>query len=305
MKSLSVVCAFLLVLGPPLSADEPKKPVGSNAEVHLIDNSKIMLSLLDAGLPIQTPHGRLLVPLADIRRIDFGYRLAEPLAKQIDALLLDLAEPDTRKRDLAGERLLKLGPQAHPAVVRASKSANKELAITARQLLEKFQEAFPESRLPKHEMDVIHTDDAKIAGRIEITGVRALTPQFGERTLKVADIVSVRAVGSVPLESEVVKVEPGPDNLSNYQGQVGKVFHFKVTGANSGSIYGTDLYTTDSHLATAAVHAGVLKLGQTGTVKVTIVEGQNGYTQTTRNGITSNSWGQYGGSYKMSKGSGE
>jgi LCCL domain len=269
--------------------------------VRLIDNSKIMLTLLDVAVPIQTPHGKLLVPLADVRKIEFGFRVTEEIAKQIDAAMADLADPDTRKRDLAGERLLKLGPKAYPAVVRASKSTSKELAITARQLLEKYQEAFPEERLPRHEMDVIHTDDARIAGRIEITGVRVLTPQFGEKTLKLADIVSVRAVGSAPVDSEVVKVEAGPENLSNYQGQIGKVFYFKVTGDNVGSIYGTDLYTTDSHLATAAVHAGVLKLGETGTVKVKIVEGQNGYTQTTRNGITSNSWGQYGGSYKVSK----
>jgi hypothetical protein len=305
MKTTLIICGFALFVLASSPAEEPKKPVASNAEVRLIDNSKIVLTLLDSMVPIQTPHGKLMVPLAEVRKIEFGFRVPEEIAKQIDAAMADLADMDTRKRDLAGERLLKIGPRAHPAVVRASKGANRDLAITARQLLEKFQERFSEERLPRHEMDVIHTDDAKIAGRIEITGVRVLTPQFGDKTLKLADIMSVRSILPGAPDSEVVTVLPGPDNLLNHQGQIGKIYHFKVTGANSGTVYGTEIYTLDSHLATAAVHVGALKVGQTGTIKVTMMAGQNAYQQTTQNGITSNAWGQYSGSYKVSKLGGE
>jgi len=38
------------------------------------------------------------------------------------------------------------------------------------------------------------------------------------------------------------------------------------------SIWGSEVYTYDSHLATAAIHAGVLKAGQRGIVKVTMVK---------------------------------
>ena len=50
-------------------------------------------------------------------------------------------------------------------------------------------------------------------------------------------------------------------------------------------------------LGTVAVHAGVLKLGQTGIVKVTILPGQNGYTGSTRNGISTSDYGPWGGSF--------
>src|SRR5262249_8155132 len=60
---LLVVSGFTLISVSCLPADEPKKPAGLNAEVRLIDSSKIMLTLLDAAVPIQTPHGKLLVPL--------------------------------------------------------------------------------------------------------------------------------------------------------------------------------------------------------------------------------------------------
>ena len=39
-------------------------------------------------------------------------------------------------------------------------------------------------------------------------------------------------------------------------------------------MWGTDVYTADASLAAAAVHAGVLKVGQTGIVKVTTIPQQ-------------------------------
>lgn len=301
VNSRILACSFAMALATVgLRADESKKPVRPSAEIGLADHSKMSLTLLDDALPVQTPHGKLLIPIADVRRIEFGYRLSAEVVRQINTAVADLAEQDTLKRDRAGERLLKIGPRAYPAVVRASKNPNRDLAINARHLLEKFSETYPEERLPKHDLDVIYTDDAKIAGRIEIAGIRVLTPQFGERTLKIADVVSVRVAGA-EIESDVVSVEPGPQNLSNLGGQVGKVYHFKVTGTNTGSIYGTDIYTLDSQLSTAAVHAGVLKVGQTGVIKVTILSGQNAYQQSSRNGISSYGWGPYTGSYKISK----
>lgn len=282
-------------------AQAPKKPEHTTAEVRLTDNTRIMLTLLDDSVPITTPHGKLVIPLADIRKIEFGYRLPDDVLKQIDTAIAALASNDTRDKEAAGARLLKIGPRAYPAVVKAAKSANRDLVIAARQLLEKFQEAFPEDRLPRHDMDVVHTDDAKIAGRIEITGVRVLTPQFGERVLKLTDILSVRATNAEPELEVAVNVQADPGSMSNFQGQVGKSYWFKVTGNAGGTIYGSDLYTLDSQISTAAVHAGVLKNGETGIIKVTLVDGQNQYQATSRNGVTSNGWGQYHGSYKVSK----
>ena len=58
-------------------------------------------------------------------------------------------------------------------------------------------------------------------------------------------------------------------------------------------IYGTDIYTCDSPLATAAVHFGALKMGQTGIVKVTTIPNHAGYVGSTQHGITSQSWDAY------------
>jgi hypothetical protein len=66
-----------------------------------------------------------------------------------------------------------------------------------------------------------------------------------------------------------------------------------------GGLWGTDVYTLDSNLALAAVHAGALKPGQAGTVKVKILGPQPAFQGSVRNGITSSPYGPYNGGFKV------
>ena len=88
-----------------------------------------------------------------------------------------------------------------------------------------------------------------------------------------------------------------PYNLSGYRNRTGQTFQFTVTGANAGAIWGTDVYTDDSSVAAAAVHAGVLRIGEIRTVTVTILAGQSTYAASDRNGIKSGGYGAWSGSY--------
>jgi len=63
------------------------------------------------------------------------------------------------------------------------------------------------------------------------------------------------------------------------------------------SIWGSDVYTADSSICTAAVHAGKITLEKGGEVTIEFTGGRNAYGATTRNGITSNNFGQYAHSY--------
>ncbi len=104
----------------------------------------------------------------------------------------------------------------------------------------------------------------------------------------------IRALGDVDPQGR-----PDPGSLTLYNNYVDRVGFFRVTGANAGTVWGTETYTTDSSLAAAAVHSGALKMGETGLVKVTILPGRESYEGSTRNGITSSSWGSYSASYKV------
>ena len=72
-------------------------------------------------------------------------------------------------------------------------------------------------------------------------------------------------------------------------------------GGSAGSVWGTDIYTNDSSIGTAAVHAGLITFNAGGQVTIELVEGKPSYEGSTRNGVTSNSYGDWGGSYRFVK----
>ncbi|MCL2002612.1 MAG: LCCL domain-containing protein [Oscillospiraceae bacterium] len=74
---------------------------------------------------------------------------------------------------------------------------------------------------------------------------------------------------------------------------------FYVVGTTSGQVWGSDIYTDDSNIAMAAVHAGVLKDGEAGTVTIRILPGQDSYEGTTRNGVRTASYTLWYGSYEF------
>jgi hypothetical protein len=98
-----------------------------------------------------------------------------------------------------------------------------------------------------------------------------------------------------------VRALADPGTLTNFAGQIGARLHFRITGHLNGHGYGTDVYTTDSTLATMAVHSGVVKSGEAAVVRVTILPGRNNYLSSTRDGVTTTEWGAYPSSYSIER----
>lgn len=127
------------------------------------------------------------------------------------------------------------------------------------------------------------------------------------RALTAAEITTLNSGGSVGTAAGGVNtaaavaadVIAAPLSLTGYRNRVGQSFQLSVTGATSGPVWGTDVYTDDSHVGRAAVHAGVLAPGETKTVTVSILPGQSSYAASSRNGVSSSSWGGWGGSYSF------
>jgi formylglycine-generating enzyme required for sulfatase activity/serine/threonine protein kinase len=93
---------------------------------------------------------------------------------------------------------------------------------------------------------------------------------------------------------------PDPGTLSSLQDNVGTTYSFHVLGSGTrGHVWGSNPYTADSQLAKAAVHAGALKPGQSGVVRVTVLPGQPSFASSTRNGVRSGRWSAYGYSYRI------
>ena len=58
----------------PNDARKPDAPLTGAMEVHFSDGSILKVVLKDERIELETPYGKLLIPVVDIQRIEFGQR---------------------------------------------------------------------------------------------------------------------------------------------------------------------------------------------------------------------------------------
>jgi hypothetical protein len=305
----TTLAALALALSSPIAAQDedgeeqqPRLPFEPRAvEILFTDGSNLRLHLADEPLELVTPHGKLKIPAEDVLRIEFAQRLSKEAQQQIDELMTQLRSEDEAMRAVAAEGLLLFGEKAWPALAKAAKSGEPAIATYAAEVLAQLRVELGNEATPARDDDVIQTPDTKIAGRIMNPTIKLETAQFGELAMNLADARSLRHQSYIPAEKEPTSEEtlPDPGNLKAYEQRIDQTFSFMVTAATGGSVWGTDIYTTDTRLSTAAIHSGVLKEGETGVVRVKILPGQPSYPGSSRNGITSSTYGNYGGSYEI------
>jgi hypothetical protein len=288
---------------PAEKASKPDKPAGDGGsfEVHLNDDGHLKVKLREEKIDLVTPYGKLTIPASEVRRVEFATRVPEEVAKKIDAAIISLASADFKTRETATNELQAAGAAAFPALVKAMQNSDAEVRKRAEELLNRLREEVPEDRLEVRPYDVVHTMHSKIAGRISVPSLKVATAQFGELPMKLADVRSMNVPGAEGDSVASGDAEAAPDSLMGLQANIGKTYRFRVTGNVNNSIWGSDVYTTDSALATVAVHAGILKAGQTGVVKVTFLAPPPFFAGTTKNGVTSSPYAAFPGAYKVSK----
>jgi len=89
-------------------------------------------------------------------------------------------------------------------------------------------------------------------------------------------------------------------NGTQLQGDVGSVFQVACPAncESSGGLWGTDVYTADSGLCRAGIHAGLISPAG-GMMMVRLEPGHPAYRGSTRNGVQSSDYGNYGKSYVL------
>ncbi|WP_397568277.1 LCCL domain-containing protein [Schlesneria sp. T3-172] len=118
-------------------------------------------------------------------------------------------------------------------------------------------------------------------------------------TEAVATTKEVTPAATKPTAAGATEAAEDPGNLEQYIGMIDQTFQFNLVGKTDGRVFGTGTYTTSSDLATAAVHAGVLKEGEKGTVSVSIIKSPEMFEGSTANGVTSSDGSEYTAAYTI------
>jgi hypothetical protein len=85
---------------------------------------------------------------------------------------------------------------------------------------------------------------------------------------------------------------------TEYRGRNGERFRFTCpAGGTVGRVWGSDIYTDDSLVCSAATHAGLISTEVGGTVVIEVRPGASSYQATARNGVTSSAFGTWYGSF--------
>ena len=120
------------------------------------------------------------------------------------------------------------------------------------------------------------------------------TPAIG--TSSPDEATSPQIEKSTPNNEDAEDITPiGWDTPANgFKNDAGQIYKFQCPEKGKENlIWGSDVYTLDSSICTAAVHAGLFNLASGGVVTVEFRPGRLTYGSTVRNGITSRTYGEY------------
>lgn len=281
----------------PIPADSTRSSSGVEVEVKCIDDSTLKLKVLDEKLELTTKYGVLQIAATDIRRIEFARRCPAEVVEKIVSAISKLGHPDFQTRERATAELRGYRERAYPYLLKAIKNDDPEVSRRADETVKFIQSRVPAADLVVKEFDVVHTEDSKLVGKLSAHTLRVNTLLFGEQQLKLADLRSLKSSTGTAAD-DLQTASPPPVNLIAYERQFGKELVFSIVGFSSSngqqpSLWGTDVYSLDSTLSAAAVHAGMARAGEPAVVRVRIVQSPQQFIASFRNGLTSTAYANY------------
>lgn len=171
------------------------KDEGVNFEMRMIDGTVMKVMLLDKSMSLATKYGKLVVPAADLRRLDFGFRYPDGVEAKIEKAVSDLGSQDFQTREGAEKRLIKIGLHAIPLLRRAVKSENPELVHRSEIALKNLEGKLEDGKPELNDYDVVDTAEFTVKGRLEGGIMSVRTKYFGDTTVNFTDIRSFHSVG--------------------------------------------------------------------------------------------------------------
>jgi hypothetical protein len=195
--------AFLLT---GASAQDTKKDVpkkGTPCDIHFLNGSTVRVQIQSDKVEIETPYGKLAVPMKDIHAIEFGVHLPEGHADKIATAIKKLGSGDFREREKAAALLVELGPHSYAATVEATRSKEAEVSMRAKEVATKLLAKFPKKDLKLNTDDRVVTPTFPIVGRILTPSIKVKADYFGDAELSLADMRTLRTLGAVGVDVDV------------------------------------------------------------------------------------------------------
>ncbi|MEM9213419.1 MAG: LCCL domain-containing protein [Cyanobacteria bacterium P01_F01_bin.150] len=94
-----------------------------------------------------------------------------------------------------------------------------------------------------------------------------------------------------------VKAISWSQTAQDYRGQTDDIVLYCSENGQFENVWGSDVYADDSSICSAAVHGGLITVADGGAIAIRLLPGQPRYVATTQNGVTSESWGSWFGSF--------
>ncbi len=187
--------------GKDAKKETPTK--GAEVDIHFLNGSTVRLQIQSEKLEVETPYGKLAVPIKDVRAIEFGSHLPDGHAAKIDAAIKKLGSSDFREREKAAVALVELGPYSYSAAVTASRVKEAEIANRAKSVVQKLQAKHPKKDLKIIVDDRVITPTFPIVGRILTPSIKAKADYFGTVELSLADMRTMRAASVTGVDVDV------------------------------------------------------------------------------------------------------
>jgi hypothetical protein len=212
----------------------PMDPAAKKVEVRFANGSNVIMILLQENIEIITEFGKLKIPPAEIRQIEFGVHLAEAERGQIARALELLSSSNYKEREAAMKQLVVLGPQAYLALFQATRGKDQETAKRAQIAMKTIAEKVPARLLRLREDDRIRTTKFTIVGRIVTPSIKARAEYFGELSLRPSQLLAIRwmdGTGTKEIMVDAAKHGSAPDQWMDTGIRLEAHVRLKVTAA--------------------------------------------------------------------------
>lgn len=192
-----IAAIVLIFFAAATPAQEPaKKEVNPSSPlftIHLTKGSRLVETIIhQKDVEVYTKYGKLIIPLEDIRKIEFGFRCPPETEKEIHACIESLKSSDFKERQVAENYLSGMGHLSYPFVKKISEGkGDLESVRRAKTAMEKIRLRAPPNLLILRNCDTLQTKELAITGGIQGNAFRVYSPQIGDMTIKLHDILFV------------------------------------------------------------------------------------------------------------------